>query len=67
MNLRLRGIEFDPLASNLLNTKNKDKNKTKNKVKNKLKNKLKSGFKIILIKKYLSLIPMDYFGRLRPY
>ena len=40
MNLRLGGIEFDPLASNLLNTKNKDKNKHKNKV----KNKLKSGF-----------------------
>ena len=30
------GIEFDPLASNLLNTKNKDKNK--------IKNKSKSGF-----------------------
>jgi hypothetical protein len=37
MNLRLGGIEFDPLASNLLNTKNKDKNKTKNKHKNKFK------------------------------
>jgi hypothetical protein len=37
MNLRLGGIKFDPLASNLLNTKNKDKNKTKNKHKNKFK------------------------------
>ena len=40
MNLRLGDIEFNPLASNLLNTKNKDKNKDKNKV----KNKSKSGF-----------------------
>jgi hypothetical protein len=37
MNLRLGGIEFNPLGSNLLNTKNKDKNKYKNKHKNKLK------------------------------
>jgi hypothetical protein len=63
MKLRLGGIDFNPLASNLLNTKNKDKNK----IKNKDKNKSKSGFKLILIKKYYSLIPMDYFGRFRPY
>ena len=37
MNLRLRGIDFNPLASNPLNTKNKDNNKIKNKVKNKVK------------------------------
>ena len=41
MKLRLGGIDFNPLASNLLNTKNKDKNKSKNKLKNKLKNKYK--------------------------
>ena len=40
MKFRLGGIDFIPLASNLLNTKNKDKNKMKNKD----KNKSKSGF-----------------------
>jgi hypothetical protein len=37
MNLRLRGIDFNLLASNLLNNKNKDNNKVMNKVMNKEK------------------------------
>lgn len=37
MNMTYGGIEFGPLPSNPLNTKNKNKNKTKNKHKNKLK------------------------------